>query len=62
MNRKMRAKLNNQTARKSKERKVCSKAGQVIESATEHCDECGEQLARVVALVVEKVPPKEKLH
>lgn len=56
MNRKMRAKLNNQQARARKERKPCPDVDKIFETAQPTCDTCGEELRelKVLALVVEE--------
>jgi len=61
MNRKGRAKLNNQLAREKRERKACPRENEVFTEPT--CDTCGSDLvpARVVGLILEAVE-KEKLH
>jgi RNA polymerase-binding transcription factor DksA len=61
----MRAKANNQAARKERERTPCPQAGKIIESASNVCDQCGDELrtARLVAVVeVAHAPDKRQLH
>lgn len=48
MNRKMRAKLNNQKARAKRERALCPMTYKVLHS--EHCDLCEEKLINVATL------------
>ena len=65
MNRKMRAKVNNATAREKRNRAPCPQAGKIIESASNLCDQCGDELhpARLIAVVeVEPVPDERSLH
>ena len=65
MNRKMRAKANNQAARAKRARAPCPQDGKIVESASNLCDQCGDELvpARLVAVVeVERVPDKRELH
>lgn len=60
MNRKMRAKANNQAAR---QKRNCPMQGKLIPAAPEqkHCDVCGDELGLPVAILV-PIPDKEQLH
>lgn len=51
MNRKMRAKLNNEAARRKRN---CPSQGKMVAAAPEqtHCDRCGEELGTPVAVLV----------
>lgn len=64
MNRKMRAKLNNQRAKAAKERRPCPRRGEAIPASEDqtHCDTCGSELVPVVAITVEQVPPRERMN
>lgn len=65
MNRKMRAKANNQAAREKRNRAPCPQAGKIIESASSVCDQCGDEMRparRVAVSEVEHTPDKQELH
>lgn len=64
MNRKMRAKLNNQRAKAAKERKPCPRRGEMIMTHEDqtHCDTCGDELVPVVAIAMEQRPPRERMN
>lgn len=61
MNRKMRAKLNNQQAKAERDRKPCPQRG-VVFTDQDTCDTCGAELLPIAVLVAEKLAPKETLH
>lgn len=60
MNRKMRAKANNEAARKKRN---CPNQGKLVPAAPEqtHCDKCGDELGLPVAILV-PMPDKEQLN
>lgn len=61
----MRAKANNQAAREKRARAPCPQAGKIIESASNVCDQCGDEMhpARLVAVIeVQRPPAKRELH
>jgi hypothetical protein len=54
MNRKMRAKLNNATAKARKERKPCPLADKLIDMSDQRtCDSCGSELVPVFVIPLE---------
>ena len=60
MNRRLRAKANNQAARRKRD---CPNQGKLIPAAKDqtHCDTCGDELGLPVAILV-PIPDKEQLN
>jgi hypothetical protein len=62
MNRKMRAKLNNQQARARRDKRPCPKRDELVFEG-DNCGTCGAELKPVALLVVEvPTPARETLH
>lgn len=64
MNRKMRANLNNKTAKARKERKSCPQEGKLTPMDSQgKCDTCGRDLLPVIGVVViDDVPSRKEMH
>lgn len=64
MNRKMRAKVNNATAKARKERKPCPNDDTLrqINPDQRHCDHCGEEYEKVLVVRLSPDNSKETLH